>query len=659
MASLNTLKTKFGFLISGLIAVVLVIFALNIDSNTFVNQPTEDEINGPTVLTIADEEIKHNEYARLRELYSQLQTINYMGRIVNYGHEQGASMAFQTLMFEHYMAPAYKALGVYATDAEVENFITAQYRDAREQYAELTPEQIDMILSINWARDVHFVPQQIANQKFVDILTSGLYLNKLEVAQALRNDKLTFDGQYVEIPYTAVADAEVTVTDEEVNAYYEANRKANPKFGARTIRYVRFDRQATEEDKQAIEQEVKALDAKVAAATDVDAVKAAVRAAGGKVQSYYTAFDALQAEVADAFKAGKGYGPVVKGNVWTARYLLSDVNAPETYDIEVAIYPDLAKAEQAVEELKANGGDFKKLQEASDVQAQTVNFTQMPVSQAKFFLGHKAGDIFAFNNSGVSTVVKINSIGAAKRFVLTANLDREIVPSDATNRAVLAQIDEFAAKMGTENDTFSEAAKAASKSPMVATVVRADVFSGQSAMVQGIANSQNMAHWVNGAKLGDSKQFVIDGVTYVVLVIAVDNDEFEALNDAAIRRKLMQEKKYEMIAAKVNTLEDAKAYEGAKAETFAGVKFADANIDGHLVGAIAATTEAGKVQKAQGDRAAYVFVVNKINGEVDPASYEAERVPLTEKEKAMYERSLYMSFLKKANVKDHRDDTTF
>ena len=126
MASLNTLKTKFGFLISGLIAVVLVIFALNIDSNTFVNQPTEDEINGPTVLTIADEEIKHNEYARLRELYSQLQTINYMGRIVNYGHEQGAAMAFQTLMFEHYVAPAYKALGVYATQAEVEAFITAQ-----------------------------------------------------------------------------------------------------------------------------------------------------------------------------------------------------------------------------------------------------------------------------------------------------------------------------------------------------------------------------------------------------------------------------------------------------------------------------------------------------------------------------------------------------
>ena len=100
MASLNTLKTKFGFLISGLIAVVLVIFALNLDSNTFVNQPTEEEINGPTVLTIADEEVKHIEYARLRDLYSSLQILDYMGRVADMGHEQGARRAMTTLIYD-------------------------------------------------------------------------------------------------------------------------------------------------------------------------------------------------------------------------------------------------------------------------------------------------------------------------------------------------------------------------------------------------------------------------------------------------------------------------------------------------------------------------------------------------------------------------------
>ena len=661
MASLNTLKTKFGFLISGLIAVVLVIFALNLDSNTFVDQPTDEEINGPTVFTIAGQEVKHVEYARLRDLYSQLQTINYMRQVVNFGHEQGAAMAFQTLMFNKFIAPAFEQVGVHITEAEVESYITAQYADVRAQYTEagFPAEQIDMILSIYWGRDMYFAAQQLANQKFIDIMSRGLYLNKLEVAQALRQDKLTFDGSYVEIPYSAIADDQVEVTDEEVQAYYEAHRKANAKKDSRTIRYVRFDRQATEEDKQAIEAEVMALDAKVAEATDADAIKNAVRAAGGKVQSYYTAYEALQAEVAEAFKAGKGYGPVVKGNVWTARYLISDITAPESFDVEVATYADLAAAEKAVEELKANGGDFKKLQEATEVNAQTILFTQMPVSDTKHFAGRVAGDIFAFNTSGIATVVKVNAVGAQKRYVLTANLDREIVPSDDTNRAVLALVDEFSSKMGNTNETFTEAAQAVSKSPLVATVSRVDVFSNSPAMVQGIANSSNMAHWANGAEVGESKQFVIDGVTYVALVISVDAEEFEARNDAAIRRQIAQDKKFAMLQEKVTSLEDAKAYEGAKAETFAGVKFADNNLDAHLIGAIAATTEVEKAQMVQGTRSAYIFVVNKINGEVDPATYAEERIPLTEKAKTLYENSLYMSFLRKANVEDHRDDTTF
>ncbi|MBO5831002.1 MAG: hypothetical protein J6R01_05310, partial [Alistipes sp.] len=98
---------------------------------------------------------------------------------------------------------------------------------------------------------------------------------------------------------------------------------------------------------------------------------------------------------------------------------------------------------------------------------------------------------------------------------------------------------------------------------------------------------------------------------------------------------------------------------GAKAENFTGVKFADYAPDAHLVGAIAATTETGKVAKVQGDRAAYIFVVNKINGEVDAASYATERIPLTEKAAPQYQHGIYMSLLQKANVKDHRTDMTF
>lgn len=662
MASLNTLKTKFGFLISGLIAVVLVIFALNLDSNTFVNQPTEEEINGPTVLTIADEEVKHIDYARLRDLYSSLQILDYMGRVADMGHEQGARRAMTTLIYDKYAAPAFEAVGVYSTEAEAEAFATENYRNIRAQYAAsgVPAEQIDMILQISWDSDKHFIGQQLGYEKFMNVMSAGHYLNKLQVAQALRADKLTFDGVYVEIPYTAVKDDEVTVTDEEIAAYYEANRKDNPKFDSRNIRFVSFERNASEADKKAIEEEVMALDKKVAeAAGDAESIKAKVRAAGGKVQSTYVAYDALQKEVADAFKAGKAYGPELKANTWTARYLLSDITAPETFDIEIAIYENIADAEKAVEELKANGGDFKKLQTAKDVSSQTIQFAQMPVSEAKNFMERKAGDIFSFNNNGVGAVVKINNVGAAKRYVLTANLDREVVPSDDTNRAVLAEVDAFVAKMGNTLDSFNAAAQESKKPSRAATVTRPNVLSGAPATVAGISNSSNIANWALGAEAGQTKQFVVDGVTYVVFVASVDTEKYEARNDAAIRRQLIADKKYEMIASKVNSLEDAKAFEGAKAENFTGVKFADNLPDAHLVGAIAASKDVDQLGKVKGARSAYVFVVNKINGEVDPSTYAAERTPLTEKLVPQYQQALYMSFLQKANIKDHRTDTTF
>ena len=663
MASLNTLKTKFGFLISGLIAVVLVIFALNIDSNTFVDQPTDDEINGPAVFTIAGEEVKHIEYARLRDLYSSLQILNpYTGNVADMGHELGAVRALHTLVYNNYAAPAFAGVGVYATDAEVEAQAIQNFRDLRAQYASfgISAEQIDQILQIIWSSEMYFGSENLAVEKFKEVMAAGLYLNKLEIAQALRNDSLSFDGVYVEIPYATIKDADVEVTEEEIAAYYEANRKENPKYDSRGIRYVRFERQPSEEDKAAIEAEVKALDAKVKElAGDVDGIKAAVRAAGGKVQSFYTAYDKLQKEYADAFKAGKAYGPELKANVWTARYLLADITAAEDFEVEAAAFENVAEAEKAVEELKGNGGDFKKLQSAKDAQVQTIAFEQMPVSDTKHFIGKKAGDIFAFTSNGVATVVKINKVGAAKRYVLTANLDRELIPSDDTNRAVLAQVDAFTAKMGSDVESFNAAAKEAQKPSLAAVVTRADVLSGQSTTVQGIANSSNIANWVLGAKIGDTKEFVIDGVTYVVLVNSIDTEKYEARNDMAIRRKLVADKKYAMIAAKANTLAEAKAFEGAKEEKFAGVKFTDNAPDAHLVGAIAATTEAGKVAKVQGNRAAYVFVVNKINGEVDPASYATERIPLTEKATNAYQNSIYTSFLKKAQIKDHRTDMTF
>ena len=62
MASLNTLRTKFGIVLSVLIGLVLVAFILG-DQLSMRNR-SNGEIENNTVLTINGEEIKQSDYAQ-------------------------------------------------------------------------------------------------------------------------------------------------------------------------------------------------------------------------------------------------------------------------------------------------------------------------------------------------------------------------------------------------------------------------------------------------------------------------------------------------------------------------------------------------------------------------------------------------------------------
>ena len=130
MASLNTLKTKFGFIISGLIAVVLVVFVLNLDQNSFRDQPTQEELAGHTVLTIKDAKVSQAEYANYKQEAAQSPIVEYykmMYRMNEIDPNIIASLAYENIMFDKFLHPAYQAagLGYYAEDeATLRNIFT-------------------------------------------------------------------------------------------------------------------------------------------------------------------------------------------------------------------------------------------------------------------------------------------------------------------------------------------------------------------------------------------------------------------------------------------------------------------------------------------------------------------------------------------------------
>lgn len=647
MASLNTLRTKFGIVLSVLIGLVLVAFILG-DQLSMQNRQSEipeDE----TILTVDGQEVKASKYAHYQETF----------RNANLSEDNKSDFAYQTAIYDHFSAPALANVGLGVEEADIKSYAKVYSQQAAEMYKMYgwPADQIEMMVQNQWISNLPTIGLNLGYQKFNKVYSSANYVNRLEVEDALRNDKLSFDGRYVMVPYKAMPAVEVS--QEEIDAYYEANKRENPSYGARTLRYVSFEIAPTAEDMAKAEEQIMETDKAVAAANgNSDAIKQAVRAIGGKVDTYKL-YSSIDGKVQEAIKAGKNYGPVLEGETWKASYLVSDVTAPATFEFEVATVSNIIEANELVETLKANGGDFTKLETAVDVANETREMVKMNESDAKNFIGKKVGDIFAYTYNHKPAVVKITKLGDSDRFVLVANIEKSVKASELTNRNIVNNVEKFIQEAGNTVESFNEAANNAHYQVLVTTANRNDYtpMQGRERGVRGISNSRNIAVWAYDAPIGEIKSFHGENVINVVMVAAIDEDEYMMKNDAMIKTILERGKQYEAIASQ---LAMGATVEGAESGEFKGVKFTDSSVDGKyeaaLVGAIAATRNTGIETKVKGNTGAYVFVVDAINGEIDPATLDTERTPEMTQRQSELSRVAVEAITSKANVKDFRGE---
>src|SRR5699024_8437287 len=105
--------------------------------------------------------------------------------------------------------------------------------------------------------------EDIAEQSKIDayfgLLASGLGVTSTDAKELHKLNNQTFDLEYVRIPYSAVSDDEVKVSDSEVKDYIDKHKKEFKSNGSRDIRYVFFGEDATDEDEEAIKSELTRL----------------------------------------------------------------------------------------------------------------------------------------------------------------------------------------------------------------------------------------------------------------------------------------------------------------------------------------------------------------------------------------------------------------
>ena len=144
MASLNTLKNKFGFVISILLGAVLVIFALNLDSGSLMGGPSREEMMGHTVLEIDGTAVKYAEYAErsgyIADVYRNVPQTT---------EDNVANLTASLFIYDIFAAPALEELGLSISESEMNEFARNVGQQTASMYSYFPADYLNNIIAAN------------------------------------------------------------------------------------------------------------------------------------------------------------------------------------------------------------------------------------------------------------------------------------------------------------------------------------------------------------------------------------------------------------------------------------------------------------------------------------------------------------------------------
>lgn len=645
MVTLNSLRTKYGVIVSVVIILALLAFIISLGPEMGFGN------NDPKVGVINGDNIDYSEY--LNE-YETIKTYSGMTESTEEESNALANATWQSLIGKHLLTPGFSKMGIEVSDAERLAMISGEHLSsvfynmfADPQTGEYNVESISAYLQqisaspesqAMWS----FINSQAALDrvmaKYMGLVKAGVYVNKLEVAEGVTASNESRSGRLVALPYTSIADADVTISDADIQNYYNAHKENYTKLPSRSISYVVFDVEATDSDMLEIEKKAQATGEEFAVAEDV---RAFVRKNMGTVAANYVNAAQL-AEDEAVLLDGKQYGPVLKANEWVMSRAIDIKMAPDSVDLShIVLDPTQTALADSLYTALKGGADFAAAAQQHSVYAATAQdggkLGVMPYSALNPELAEplataKRGDVVKVALAGSIQLIKVNRADAAKKHVLVGTINIPVEASSTTRRDVHNVASIFSVDGKGSLDKFNEAASDAAVTPRVATISQGD------RSILGLSSSREIIHWAHGAKVGELSEIFTIGDSYIVAMLTgIDESEYTPLAQvsASISQTLTRDKKYEMLKAKLagSTIDQIASSNGVEVIEFSNVKMNDYGVaslvmEPRVAGAIAHTSQTGAVSApVKGYTNAVVFVVDDIV-KAETQTAEAEKVRL-------------------------------
>jgi len=535
---------------------------------------------------------------------------------------------------------------------------------------------------LQWASFVTQLIEAKVGEKYMALVTNGLYVNSLEAKDDYEAKNRLVNFKYTSLDYASIADSKVTLTDADYNDYYNEHKGEfkNPQE-LRDIDYVSFNGAPSKEDSAAVKLQVEKLEPTFKTSTN-DSLFVQVNSET-KAPLLYQHKGKLDPKI-DSIMFGAAIGTVYGPYLSNGSYALAKL-------VDARVGPDSVKARHILIDPNKVGGLPKALAQADSIKKVIQSGKSPFAAMANLYSADKnsaikGGDLGTFGRGAgipfedavfngkkgdlkiVTTqfgvhLIEIQDQKGSSKVVKVAVVDKPLTAGAKTQSAAYSKAQAFLISL--TKDNFDEQAKKAGLTKKVAGNII-----GTASSLPGLDNAHDLVRWAYKAEKGDlSDQVFTIGYQYVVAHLVqikkkgiLPLDAVKKQIEPAVRNQVKGKMLTDKFTAALNgsgNIDQVAQKAGSKVVPVQNIVFANPILPGaqaeyKLVGTIFGSPVNKLSKPVAGQQGVYVFIVDNFTNPAPLTNAVREKQQIGQ---IMLQRSggqIFEALKDKDNVKDYR-----